>query len=393
MQNLAGRDRERKRRRNAWGEGTIFRRKDGRWIARVTLPDGGRREFYGRTQAAVQAKLVKARSDLQRGLPLPSARMTLGAWLAEWLESVARASVRPSTFRTYEGYVGNRVLSQRISRLGLTRVGPVDFDRLFADLREKGLSPRTIEQIRAIVRRALEVALKRGLVGRNAVKLTDPPRVERREVVGLSPQDARQLLGALKNEPRYALYAVALASGLRLGELLGLRWKDVDLDTGTVHVRQAAQRMDRTTQFVEPKTRRSRRQFTLPASMVAVLRGHRVRQNEQRLAIGRAWQDMGLVFSNEIGGPLVGTTVTNGFHAALARAGLPRMRFHDLRHGTASLLLAEGVPSRVVMERLGHSTIALTLGTYTHLIPALDQDAAERLDRVFEVVPDLQGVK
>ncbi|HTE87245.1 MAG TPA: site-specific integrase, partial [Dehalococcoidia bacterium] len=179
----------------------------------------------------------------------------------------------------------------------------------------------------------------------------------------------------------------------RLGELLGLRWKDVDLDTGTVHVRQAAQRMDRTTQFVEPKTRRSRRQFTLPASMVAVLRGHRVRQNEQRLAIGRAWQDMGLVFSNEIGGPLVGTTVTNGFHAALARAGLPRMRFHDLRHGTASLLLAEGVPSRVVMERLGHSTIALTLGTYTHLIPALDQDAAERLDRVFEVVPDLQGVK
>jgi integrase len=368
-------------RRRARGEGSILQRGDGRWVARVTLPDGKRREFYGKTQAEVRSKLIAARADVQAGLPLPNARLTLGAWLKEWLDTVARSSVRASTFRTYEGYVKNRVQSHQAARLPLGRLTPSDLDRLFADLRAAGLSPRTIEQIRAIIRRALNVAMKRGLVARNVATLTDPPRVERKEAPALSPEDARRLLDALADELRYPLYAVALASGRRLGELLGLRWEDVDLDEGIIHVRQAAQRLGRVTQFAPPKTNRSRRQVTLPASTLTLLHEHRARQLAQRLAAGPAWQDVGLVFPNELGAPLVGTSVTNGFQRALARAGLPKIRFHDLRHGTASLLLVEGVNPRVVMERLGHSTIALTLGTYSHVIPALDREAAARLDR------------
>jgi integrase len=368
-------------RRRANGEGTITQRKDGRWEARISLEDGKRKVLYGKTQRAVRDKLIAARRQVQQGLPLPHERLTLGAWLTEWLETVARVSVHPSTFRAYLGYVNHRLLTHRTARQALTRVSPSDLDRLFADLRQAGLKPRTVEQIRAIIRRSLNVALKRSLVVRNVATLTDPPHVERNEAPALSSEEARRLLGALRAEPRYPLYAFALATGLRLGELLGLRWEDVDLDTGIVRVRQAAQRIAQETRFVPPKTNRSRRQIVIPASTIALLRSHRARQAEQRLALGSEWGDSGLIFTNDFGAPLVGTSVTNGFQRALARAGLPRMRFHDLRHGTASLLLAEGVNPRVVMERLGHSTIALTLGTYSHVIPALDQEAAMRLDR------------
>jgi integrase len=368
-------------RRRGNGEGTITLRKDGRWEARISLENAKRKTVYGKTQKEVRDKLIAARRQVQQGVPLPDERLTLGAWLTQWLEITAKASVRPSTFRTYAGYINHRLLTHQASRQALAKINPADLDRLFADMRAAGLTPRTVEQIRAIIRRALNVALKRGLVARNVATLTDPPHVERKEAPALSPVDARRLLDALRGEPRYPLYTVALASGLRLGELLGLRWVDVDLNTGILRVRQAAQRIARETRFVPPKTNRSRRQIILPQFAIDVLRTYRAHQSEQRLALGTEWQDAGLIFTNELGAPLIGTSVTNGFQRALARAGLPKMRFHDLRHGTASLLLAEGVNPRVVMERLGHSTIALTLGTYSHVIPALDQDAANRLDR------------
>jgi integrase len=224
-----GRTRRGGRRGN--GEGSIAQYSDGRWVARLRLPGGRRKAFYGHTRGEVQTMLTKARADAQAGLPLPGARLTLGVWLSEWLETTAQASVRPSTFRTYSGYISKHVLvigaahqPHPVARRPLTKLDPRDLDRLFQDLRTAGLSPRTIEQLRAIIRRALNVAMKRGLVSRNVVTLTDPPRVERREAPALTPENARQLLDALQDEPYYPLYAVALASGLRLGEQLGLRW-------------------------------------------------------------------------------------------------------------------------------------------------------------------------
>ncbi len=178
------------------------------------------------------------------------------------------------------------------------------------------------------------------------------------------------------------MYTVALALGLRQGEALGVRWEDVDLEAQTLRVRYALQRIDRKPTFVEPKTTRSRRTLPLPPSIVTALRAHRVRQLEERLLAGERWQDWNLVFASTVGTPLDGHNVTHRLQKHLERAGLPRQRFHDLRHCCASLLLAQGVHPRAVMEILGHSQIALTMDTYSHVMPAMLRDAANLMDGI-----------
>ena len=225
--------------------------------------------------------------------------------------------------------------------------------------------------------------LKWGLVARNAASLVDGPRVPHSEIQPFTPEEARSFLEAVKQERLAGLYCVAIAAGLRQGEALGLTWEDIDLEAGTVSVRQALHYARGAFHLVEPKTPRSRRTIALPAVAVAALRRHRARHAEERLAAGSLWEnDWGLVFTTTAGRPLQGPAVTRGFQQVLARAGLRRQRFHDLRHACASLLLSEGVHPRVVMETLGHSQIGLTMNTYSHVLPALQREAAERMDRV-----------
>jgi integrase len=170
--------------------------------------------------------------------------------------------------------------------------------------------------------------------------------------------------------------------GLRQGEILGLRWSDVDVETSTLRVAQALQRVNGRLEFVEPKSRRSRRTIPMPPTVARALRAHRSRQLEERIAVGPRWRESDLVFTTSIGTPLDSRNVTRRFQAALERASLPRLRFHDLRHTAASLMLAQGVPARVVMETLGHSQISLTMNTYSHVVPALQREAADRMDVV-----------
>jgi integrase len=207
-----------------------------------------------------------------------------------------------------------------------------------------------------------------------------PPRAVRFEVRPLEPEQARSFLKAVSGDPLEALYTVALAVGLRQGELLGLRWEDVDLDAGVLHIRHGLQRIEGKLRLVEPKSARARRTIVMPALVTESLRSHRVRQMEQRLLVGTEWEAGDFVFATAIGRPLTDSTVTHMFQRHLARAGLPRQRFHDLRHACASLLLAQGVSPRVVMELLGHSQITLTLNTYSHVMPGLQAEAAARMD-------------
>lgn len=247
-----------------------------------------------------------------------------------------------------------------------------------------GLSARTVQYIHATLRRALGQALKWDLVARNVATLVDPPRVVRPEVQPLTPEAAKALLEAARGDRLSALYTVALALGLRQGELLGLRWADVDLDNGFLHVRRALQRIDGKLQLVEPKTAKSRRTIAMPAFVVAALREHRLRQGLERMFVGEGWQDaFGLVFTTAIGTPLDEGNVRRQFKRLLAKAGLPDMRFHDLRHSCASLLLAQGLSLRAIMEVLGHSQIALTANTYTHILPQMQREAADAMDRFF----------
>jgi integrase len=198
----------------------------------------------------------------------------------------------------------------------------------------------------------------------------------------LSSEQARSFLDAVQGDRLEALYTVAIALGLRQGEILGLRWIDVDFDAGTITVARALQRVGGRLMFVPPKSARSLRTVSMPTTLVAALRAHRARQLQERLAAGPDWNPDDLVFTSSTGTPLDSRNVTRRFQAALERAGLPRMRFHDARHTCATLLLAQGVQPRVVMETLGHSQISLTMNTYAHVIPELQREAADRMEAV-----------
>ncbi|MDP9472177.1 MAG: site-specific integrase [Chloroflexota bacterium] len=196
------------------------------------------------------------------------------------------------------------------------------------------------------------------------------------------PDQARAFLAAVRGDRLEALFTVALALGLRQGEALAMRWDDVDLDAGTIRIRHTVQKINGQWHFTEPKTARSRRSISMPAASIAALRAHQLRQPDERLAAGSRWQEWGLVFPSSVGTPLDGSNVTHWLQKILARAGLPRQRFHDLHHCCASLLLAQHVPMRVVMEIPGHSQIALTMDTYSHVMPVLRHEAAGLMDAI-----------
>lgn len=371
------------RKRRGHNEGSIYRRKDGRWAGVLTIGGGKRKYYYGRTRGEVQAKLASAAVGLNNGLTPPaSERLTVGQFLTGWLSDTVKPSVRPSTFRGYESKVRTHILPG-LGKQPLVKLTPQRLEAFFNQKRMAGLSPQTVQHLRAIVRAALNDAVKWNLVPRNVAALVDGPRVPHHEIQPLSPDEARQLLEAVATHRLGALFSVALAVGLRQGEALGLRWEDIDLDAGTLTVRKTLQRIGGEFELVEPKTVRSRRTIALPSAAVDALRRHRTRQMEERLMAGSMWKDdWGLVFTTATGRPLQGTNVTRTFQQLLAKGGLRRQRFHDLRHSCASLLLAQGVHPRVVMETLGHSQIGLTMNTYSHVLPPLQREAAARMDEV-----------
>lgn len=365
--------------RRANHEGTIYKRQDGRWVASVTLPGGKRKSFYGQTRQEVAQKLtvgLKARLD---GMPLPSEQLKVGRFLEEWLQTT-QPSVRPTTWLRYKQLICLHAIPA-LGTLQLTRLEPRQVQKLYADLLAQGQAPASVRQLHAVLRRAFNQAVKWGTVARNVIALATPPRVARHEIQPLTAAQARALLEAARGERLEALYVMALSSGMRLGELLGLRWSDVDLDGNMVQVRQILVRMPSGLRFGEPKTKRSRRRIALSTGARDSLRQHRARQATERLRLGPVWEDYDLVFANEIGKPLdAGNFVRRDFWRVLNKAGLPRCRFHDLRHTCATLLLQQGVHPKVVSELLGHGSIGLTLDTYSHIIPDMQQHAATTID-------------
>jgi len=345
--------------------------------------DGQRRRktVYGRTRREVQEKVVAALRDQQLGVLPSTGTGTVAQFLATWLENSAKPRLRPSTYRSYSDLIHLHLIPS-LGHLRLDRLGPAQVQAMLNAKLASGLSPRRVEFLRAVLRTSLNQAIKWEMLTKNAAALADSPRVTRRPVQVLSPAEAQRLLDAARDDRFEAVYAVALSLGLRQGEALGLRWQDIDLTEQRLTVVHALQRVDGKLTLVEPKTARSRRSIKVPAVIADILAKHRKRQFEDRLRAGARWQHSDLVFTTTIGTPLEGTTVTHRFPHLLAAAGLPRIRFHDLRHSCASLLLAQGVSPRVVMETLGHSQISLTMNTYSHVIPAVQAEAANAMDRI-----------
>jgi len=370
--------------RRGRGEGTISLRSDGRWQGRIDLGwiEGKRRRkvVYGSTRAEVAKKLTQLLRERDQGLLSSSPSQTLSAYLESWLASIEH-TVRPKTLITDRMYVNRHI----VPTLGKVRLDGLTAQQvqalLDAKLRE-GLAPQSVIHIRGILRRALRRAMRYGWVARNAAALADPPKLERKEIRPFNRREAWAFLRAVEGEPLEALYNLALATGLRQGELLGLRWEDVDIAQATVRVNYALQRYGGELHMVPPKTARSRRVVSVPDVAVRALQAHRFRQMQDRRAAGDRWQERGLVFCTRWGTPIEPRNATRSFKRVLAEAGLPEIRFHDLRHSCATLLLTQGVSPRVVMEILGHSQISLTMNTYSHVALELQREAASRMDAV-----------
>jgi integrase len=342
--------------------------------------------FLARTRSALRERLHTTLDPFATSTPTASEDLTLGAFLEAWLTDVVRLSVRPRTYASYQ-YVVRLHLAPGLGHRPLVALTPADVQAFLNAKSASGLSPRTVAYLRGVLRGALGHAERMDLVNRNVARLARPPRIPRRPVSPLSVEQARIFLAAVRGDRLEALYLVALGVGLRQGEILGLRWPDVDLDAGTLTVRHALARIEGQLVLVEPKSATSRRVVPLPGLVREALIAHGVRQAQESLPLRPEPGDVfaELVFTTTLGTPLDGISVTRRFQRILVAAGLPRQRFHDLRHACASLLLAQGVPARVVMETLGHSEISLTLNTYSHVMPSVGREAAERMDQLLGV--------
>jgi integrase len=366
-------------------EGSIHERWDGRWAGSVHIgyEDGKRvrKHVMGHSRKEVADKLALLMRAHAEKRPIPSQREKLGLFLRRWLDEVAKPTLRASTYKSYDDIMRLHLIPG-LGHIALAKLAPADVQAFLNRKSASGLSPRRVQYIHAVLRRALVTAERWGMVSRNVAKLVDPPRVTKHEITPLAPEQAKRLIDAAQSDRYQALYVAALGTGLRQGELLGLRWDDVDLDAGRLRVRHTLARVDGSLVLLEPKTERSRRTVVLPETVITALRAHRTRQLMERLVAGSRWVDSGHVFATTIGTPIEAAAVTRAFHRALARAALPHSRFHDLRHATATFLLAQGMTLEDVKYLLGHSSITLTSNTYGHVLEKRQHQVAQAMDAV-----------
>jgi integrase len=368
-------------RQRGHGEGSISQRQDGRWRADISLEGGKRKTFYAKTRREVAEKLKAALHAQQQGILLLGADQTFGQFLSRWLDDSVKPSVRAKTHESYARQVRVHI-APALGKVPLAKLTAQNLQTYYRAQLSEGLAPSSVNRQHAIIHRALEQAMRWNLVVRNVADLLDPPRPIHKEMQPLTAEQVGTFLDAARDDRYYALYCLAVGTGMRQSEMLGLAWADVDFDRASVSVRQQLVFVPGAGfSFCEPKTAKGRRAIALPTFIVEALRQHRKAQLAERLALGPEWTDLSLVFPNELGKPLErGNLVRRSFLPLLKRAELPRIRFHDLRHTAATLLLSQGTHPKVVQERLGHSTIAVTLDVYSHVLPNLQADAAAKLD-------------
>ena len=368
--------------RRGHGEGSITRRKDGRYQAALTLENHKRRYFYGETRKEVQDKLNKALYEQKQGMLTTGPDMTLKAHLEQWLEHVARLTKRPKTYASYRSVI----YCHAIPALGYIKLQKLTIGHLQAFYAEKAkmLKPRTLVVLRSALNGALEDALKQGFIARNVGKLVDIPSVERYEGQVLTVEQAKRLLEVARGSRLDALLLVAVTTGMRLGELVGLRWSDVDLEKGVLQVRRTVGRVPGMGLVVgEPKSKAGRRKIMLSNVVIRVLVEHKVRQEEARVKKGDRWQEQGLVFCNTYGVYFNPDRIRFLFKKLLKAAGLPVVRFHDLRHSAATVLFAAGVDLKVISAMLGHSSVATTADIYAHVLPEMQQEVVKKMDDLY----------
>ena len=374
----------RKQRRRGRGEGTIYKRKDrDGYAASITLENRKRKTVYGKTHEQVQAKLLKLRYEQKQGTLITNRDQKVGPYLEWWLEHVQKPSVRLITYSDHVMIVRKHLVPALGHRL-LRKLSPDHIQTLYTQKREEGKRPRSIIHIHGILHEALQDAVRRNKLARNPADAVTLPRLDESEAQALTVEQARQVLEAARGHRLEVLLVVAVVMGLRRGELIGLQWRDIDLEKGLLQVCRTVVRVPGHGLVVsEPKTASGRRTIKLPAFVIDVLKRHRTEQAEKRLAAGPAWHEQGIVFCNTKGGFFEPAHVQKLLQRLLERAGLVHIRLHDLRHSAATILLSLGVPAHVVKEILGHSDVRITLGIYGHVLPRMHSDAMDIMGDLF----------
>ena len=369
--------------KRGYGEGTVTQRSDGRWTAALTLPNGKRKWLYAPTQSEVIEKLESLKRSLRDGIDVSATELTVAQFSRQWLASVER-SIRPKTHRTYSQMLRTHIIPE-YGNVKLSRLLPVHPLALYEKMLQAGKAPATVLHVHRVASVMMTAALQWNLVNRNILKAVKPPSVPHREMRTLSPDEARQLLTAAVGDRLEGLYWLALVCGLRAGEMLALRWNDVNLDAGTLRITATLHRRGGTYHLDEPKTSKSRRTLSLPPMLIEKLRQHRDTQNEEiRTSPKGAWQSKGFVFSNTIGNPLDGTNLLRRqLRPLLRKAGVRRsVTVQELRHSAVSFALSRGVAPIDVAQMAGHSSVAVTLTRYAHALPGATLRASEAIESV-----------
>ena len=364
-------------------EGSIFKY-NGRWIGAIDLGyvDGKRkkRRVRGATQKEVRDKLARLVEKRDKGVPLGDGRVTVGAFLDRWLADYVKPNLRVSSYLSYESNVRVHFKSDDIGKIPLARLTALDVNAFLNRMRAKGLAPGSVALLRMILRAAIGKALKWGLVSYNVVTLSDSVRVPRFKANALTGEQGKAFIATAAGERLEALFIVAIQLGLRQGEVLGLRWCDIDFDARTLRVENAMHYTKGALLLGPTKTESSRRSLPVTALALDALKAHRRRQQEERLRMGPLWEDRDLVFCDEGGGPLGRSSLLKPFARILEKAKLPHMRFHDLRHSCATLLHAMKVPVATASLILGHSNIRTTLALYSHVVGDMLEEARTAID-------------
>jgi len=370
-----------KRRGN--GEGTIGKHPNGYWWARLRLPNGKRKAFYADTQQEVIRKLDEAKAALAAGASFDHEQLTVAQHSKEWLK-VIKPTVAKNTYDSYESLLRLHVLPS-LGRKRLGRLQTRDIQATYSSLLAEGMTPATLDNTHRAFHGCLEKAVQWGLILRNPSDFAVLPKVRHPEKPMLSECQVQQFLQAARDHRLEALFILALATGARSGELLGLRWSDVDLDEGVGHIRKSLKKTATGCELGDTKTIGSERIVEIGPATVKLLVRHRARQDAEAIALGAAWdKTWNLTFANRIGRPLNRANVLHReFRPLIEKAGLPQsLRFHDLRHIFASLALSKGMDIVRVAAMLGHSSPATTLRTYSHAIPGSGRTVAAALDSV-----------
>jgi integrase len=369
--------------------GQIIKRGENTWYVRIFLgrDANGKRKYFNKTihgtKKDAQKFLTAKTREKDLGVFIEPALMPLNEFLDRWLSDVAKNKLRARTFDNYESLLNCHV-RKRLGAKRLSDIQAYEVQKFYNEMKKANYSPKTIRHVHNVLSSALKQAVKWKMLTQNPCEVCELPRQEKIEMMYFTPEETAKFLNAAKDDKYFPAFLLAIETGMRPEEYLGLQWKDIDFENKILAVRRAlVVKKGGGFIFTEPKTKKSRRSIPISNSLIDALKAHRRNQLEERMKLGASYQNFDLVFASGIGTPLLhGNLLRRHFKPIRDKAGLPSIRLYDLRHTTATLLLSAGENPKIVSERLGHASIVLTLDTYSHVLPSMQKDATNKIEKL-----------